>query len=110
MDNITQSAENIKRLVLTDITQNETTRIRSIFGIGLNDLTLINYFFNLRERNAACITASLRVSANPKFTSIKFLANLFNHMINYNIRQKQISQEKPGINLSSPASNGVEGK
>lgn len=83
MNKITQSAQDIKRFSAADITQNEATRIRRVFGISFNDLAIVKRFFNFAQRNGPAVTASLRMPGNLKFTSIKFFPHLLKH---YNIK------------------------
>ncbi len=79
MNKFSQSTEDIKRLIIANIAENKTARIRRILPIGFDDFSFGDYFFNLIERNASTITASLAMSSNSIFLFIKFLPNLFNH-------------------------------
>ncbi len=95
MNHIAKSTQNIKRFSSMNVTKNKTAWIRVIFGICFNGFSVINYIFNLSQRNTSGIASPLAMTSNQIFTGIKFLSYLFNHKLktlhNY-ISKNKLSQ------------------
>jgi len=89
MNNITQSAQDIKRFTFTRMSEDKTAGIRRILGISFNDFTCIDYFFNFSQRYASAVTAPLGVPGNLKFTRIKFFPDLLKHFVKIIISNKE---------------------
>lgn len=79
MNDIAESAQNIKRFLTADMPENKATGIWEIFGIDFNNFTLGDHMLDLGKSYAAAIAASLAMPCNLKFTAVDFPPDLFKH-------------------------------
>jgi len=79
MNQITQSAQDIKRFASSDITEDKATGIRLVVGIRFNHLSSKDYLFYLLKRYTSRITASLCMSGNLILSLFNFRTNLSEH-------------------------------
>jgi len=92
MNDFSESAQDVKRYIFSDVAKDKATGIWFIFGIVFNNFACMDSMLDFFHGNISRVATPLRMFCNYVFASQQLLAYLLQHQLFYTIKVKRCQE------------------